>query len=113
MDVRDTSGRIHRTIVAMFGGIGGAILAVWITYHLRLRGTHSQRDLFLVAAVVLGFLVCGTAVGIAHEVLLRRGTRIPRAIAHRRGSVILDRVSVTEEVATCASRSLTVPTRKS
>ncbi len=102
MDVRDTVGRIQRAIVAILGGIGGALLAVWITHHIRLHGTSSQRDLFLLASIAVGFLVCGAAVGIAHEVLLRRET-IPRAVARRRRA----------EVATCASRSLPELHRKS
>ncbi|MBA2539853.1 MAG: hypothetical protein H0V17_09485 [Deltaproteobacteria bacterium] len=84
MDVLDRAGRIHRAIGAILGGLGGAIAAVWITDHLRLRGTGAQRDLFLLASVALGFLVCGAAVGIVHELLLRRGTRLPQAIVRRR-----------------------------
>jgi hypothetical protein len=78
MDVRDISGRITRGVVAFLGGVAGTVLAMWITSAIRLR----RGDPGL--TILIGFFVGGAVAGIAHEILSRRGTKIPRAIARRR-----------------------------
>jgi hypothetical protein len=75
-DVRDTTGRIGRFVVAALCGACGATLAMWGADHFHF--THQKGSAALLLCDGFIFVLCGVPVGILLEVMARRRDR-PRA----------------------------------